>query len=129
VVPGDVVKAKVGTTVTAKLKLHLRDGYHINSDKPADEYLIPVRVTWNDGVFTGAAVAYPKPELVKMPFAEKPLSVFTGSFEVSSTFRVSPTAAAGPAAVSGKLRYQACNDRMCLPPKNIDVALQVDIVK
>ena len=55
------------------------------------------------------------------------LSVYTGAFEISSTFKVSPTAAAGPAAVSGKLRYQACNDRMCLPPKTIDLTLPVSV--
>jgi hypothetical protein len=31
--------------------------------------------------------------------------------------------------IPGKLRYQACNDRMCLQPKTIDVSLPVDIVR
>jgi hypothetical protein len=29
--------------------------------------------------------------------------------------------------VAGKLRYQACNDRMCLPPKTIDVTVPVSV--
>jgi hypothetical protein len=75
------------------------------------------------------SVAYPKPQFMKLPFSEKPVSVYTGTFDLTTSFRVSPTAAAGPAAVTGKLRYQACNDRMCLPPKNLDVNIQLDIVK
>jgi len=129
VVPGEVVKAKAGSSVTAKLKLELRQGYHVNSDKPSDEYLIPLRLTWNDGVLNGASVVYPKPQMEKLPFADKPLAVYTGEFDLTTTFKVSPTAAGGPAAVTGKLRYQACNDRMCLPPKNLDVNIQLDIVK
>jgi thiol:disulfide interchange protein DsbD len=129
VVPGDVVKAKAGSSVTAKLKVELRQGYHVNSDKPADEYLIPLRLTWNDGVLNGASVSYPKPQMEKLPFADKPMAVYTGEFDLTTTFKVSPTAPAGPAAVTGKLRYQACNDRMCLAPKNLDVNIQLDIVK
>jgi len=29
--------------------------------------------------------------------------------------------------MNGKLRYQACNDKECLPPKTIDVQFAVDI--
>jgi len=35
----------------------------------------------------------------------------------------------GPAVMTGKLRYQACNDRMCLAPKTLDVSLPVEVVK
>ena len=126
---GDVIKAKAGTTLSAKVTLNLRDGYHVNSDMPSDEYLIPIKLTWNPGVFTAGSVAYPKAKMEKMPFAEKPLSVYTGDFEIVTNFKVSPTATPGPTSVTGKLRYQACNDRMCLAPKTVDVALQVDIVK
>jgi hypothetical protein len=42
---------------------------------------------------------------------------------------VANTAPVGPGTVGGKLRYQACNDRMCLPPKTLDVDLPVDIIK
>jgi Disulphide bond corrector protein DsbC len=128
VTPG-VIKAKTGSTLTAKVTLQLRQGYHVNSDKPADEYLIPIKLTWTPGVFVTPSVSYPKSQMEKLPFADKPLSVFTGDFDILTSFSVSPTAAPGPAAVNGKLRYQACNDRMCLAPKTVDVALQVDIVK
>jgi hypothetical protein len=124
-----VIKAKAGSTLSAKITLNLRQGYHVNSDMPSDEYLIPIKLSWNSSVFTAASVSYPKAKMEKMPFQEKPLSVYTGDFDIVTNFKVSPTATPGPTSVTGKLRYQACNDRMCLAPKTIDVALQVDIVK
>jgi hypothetical protein len=29
--------------------------------------------------------------------------------------------------MSGKLRYQACNNRECLPPRTVDVGVTLDI--
>jgi hypothetical protein len=31
------------------------------------------------------------------------------------------------ATIQGKLRYQACNERECLPPKTLDVQVPMDI--
>jgi hypothetical protein len=128
--PPPPLKAKAGTTVEAKVPLSLQEGYHVNSNTPSDEYLIPLQLTWSKGVLAPAGVAYPKPRMEKYQFSpDKPLSVFSGSFELVAKFTVPASAAAGPTAMTGKLRYQACNNTMCLPPKTMDVALQVDIVK
>jgi thiol:disulfide interchange protein DsbD len=65
----------------------------------------------------------------KYSFSEKPLSVFNGDFQIVTHFKAVANAAPGPATMTGKLRYQACNNTMCLPPKTLDIALQVEIVK
>jgi hypothetical protein len=116
--------------VEARVPLTLLEGYHVNSNKPSDEYLIPLQLTWTKGVLEPAGVVFPKPRLEKYQFSpDKPLSVFSGNFELVAKFTVPATAVVGPAAMNGKLRYQACNDKMCLAPKNMDVAIQVDVVK
>jgi uncharacterized protein len=120
---------KAGTTSEVKLKLALRTGYHVNSNTPSDKYLIPLKLTWNPGPAQVEEVVFPKPQMEKVTFSPNPLSVFTGQFELTTRFKVPATAQPGPSALIGKLRYQACNDRMCLTPKNLDVAMQVDIVR
>jgi hypothetical protein len=65
----------------------------------------------------------------KYSFSEKPLSVYTGVFQIVTHFKASAKAAPGAATLTGKLRYQACNNSMCLPPKTLDLSLQVEIVK
>jgi thioredoxin:protein disulfide reductase len=129
IVTPQTITAKAGTTLSAKVTLQLKEGYHVNSNTPSEEYLIPLKLTWNPGALTSAEVKYPKAQMEKMPFAEKPLSVYTGDFDLVTSFTVSNLAKPGPTAITGKLKYQACNDRMCLAPKNVDVALQVDVVK
>jgi hypothetical protein len=129
VAPPPPLKAKAGTPAEAKLMLQLRPGYHVNSNTPSDEYLIPLKLTWAKGTLEPVDVVYPKPRMEKYSFSEKPLSVFSGQFELTARFKTPATANTGPSAMQGKLRYQACDETMCLPPKTIDVNLQVDITK
>lgn len=123
------MRAKIGSTVEIPVSLSLKEGYHVNSNKPTDAYLIPLRLTWSKGVLDPGEVVYPKPTLHKVQSEPMPLSVYSGNFELIAKFTVPSTAFAGPAAMNGKLRYQACNDKMCLAPKDLDVNVQLDIVK
>ena len=113
--------------VIAKLQLELRQGYHVNSNTPSDEYMIPLKLTWDAGPLEAREVIFPKPHLEKSEFAEKPLSVFSGEFEIATKLAVKPNAPSGLGILNGKLRYQACNDKMCLPPKTVDVKLTYEI--
>jgi DsbC/DsbD-like thiol-disulfide interchange protein len=112
-----------GAEAAQTLKLQLKPGYHVNSNKPNEEFLIPLRLSWDSPLVETVAIQYPKPLLEKAEFSEKPLSVYTGDFEVVTKFRRAAKAAPGPGFLTGKLRYQACNDKMCLPPKTIDVKI------
>jgi thiol:disulfide interchange protein DsbD len=127
VVPGEKVRIKRNESVSAKVHLQLRPGYHVNSNTPAESYLIPLKLTWKADPLEAGEVIYPKPSLEKYEFSEKPVSVFSGDFEIVTKFKAPASAPNGPAIVTGKLRYQACNDKMCLPPKTIDVPLTVEI--
>jgi hypothetical protein len=129
VAPPKKVTVKAGGTAEGALTLQLRDGYHVNSNAPADPYLIPLRLTWTPGPVEIAAVEFPKPHSEKLGFSEKPVLIFSGSFDVTTRFKAPATATLGQSLVTGKLRYQACNDRMCLAPKTVDVTLPVEIVK
>ena len=125
--PPAPVPAKRGAAAQVRLKVSLQTGYHVNSNTPSDEYLIPLKLTWTPGPLESPAVAYPKPQMEKYEFADKPLSVYTGSFELNTTFKVPAHAAVGPSVMAGKLRYQACTNKACFPPKNVDVKLPVQV--
>jgi hypothetical protein len=122
------VAGKRGQTVQAKIPVTVESGFHVNSNKPSDEYLIPLKLTWTaTGALEGGEIAYPKPTLEKYEFSEKPLSVFTGNFNLTANFKVAPNAPAGPGVAAGKLRYQACNDKACFPPKTVDVSVSYQV--
>ncbi|MEP6962263.1 MAG: protein-disulfide reductase DsbD domain-containing protein [Acidobacteriota bacterium] len=124
----ETVKAKIGSTIEVKLPLELRQGFHVNSNMPADKTLIPLKVTWTPGILAATSVTFPKPTMEKYKFSKDLLSVFTGNFEIVTKFKVAPTAPPGPTAINGEVRYQACNDSGCQFPTTVKVAVQVTLV-
>jgi hypothetical protein len=127
VAPPAKVAGKTDSQVTAKLSVELQKGYHVNSNSPSEEYLIPLRLNWEPGALQLVAVAYPQPRMEKYQFSEKPLSVFTGDFEIATRFKIPPAARKGPGILTGKLRYQACSTNTCFPPKTVEVRLPYEI--
>jgi thioredoxin:protein disulfide reductase len=99
-------------TVHAKLA----QGWHTNSHKPSEDYLIPtsLKLTPEEGVTFGES-RYPEGKLEKFSFSDKPLSVYAGDF--SMEVPVSWTGA--PPSVSGSVEFQACNDTQCLAPASV----------
>jgi hypothetical protein len=63
----------------------------------------------------------------KFQFSNKAMSVFQGDFKAQAKLKVPANAAAGVSTLLGKLRYQACNDRMCLPPRTLEIKIPVEI--
>lgn len=110
--------------VQSKIPVSVQPGFHVNSNAPKEEYLIPLKLTWTAlGALQGGQVAYPKASEVKYDFDEKPLSVFTGNFDLLVNFKVAPNAPGGPGIAAGKLRYQACNNTTCFPPLTVDIKI------
>jgi hypothetical protein len=124
--PGARITAKRGPAgVTQTLNVNVLPGFHVNSDKPKDEFLIPLKLTWDAGPLEAGAITYPKAEDIKV--GKDVLAVFTGSFAIQTHFKVRDSAAPGPAVMTGKLRYQACNNEMCFRPASMDIRLPVEI--
>ena len=125
ILPGPAVKLEPGKTAEVSVSIQIRPKYHINSNTPADEYLIPTKLTWESSGLRLTKTEYPEPETVKYSFSDKPLSVYSNKIVIVSHFAVPEKAPASLTELKGKLRYQACNNRACLPPKTADVTVRV----
>lgn len=123
--PPPLVSLKRGETAVVRVQVRVRDGYHVNSNTPSDDYLIPLRLTWEGKQLQVVKITYPNPKMEKFSFSPQPVSVFDGAFVIETVFQAQPGAQAGPGSISGRLRYQACNNRMCLPPKTVPVQAPV----
>ncbi len=121
------VTVKRGGTADLTLKAELNEGFHANSHTPSDENLIPLKLSWEPGAVTAKDVVYPKPKMEKYPFSDKPLSVVSGGFDLTTKFAAAANAPIGSSTLTGKLRYQACNDRACFPPKTVEVKVPLTI--
>jgi len=124
VAPPETLALKRGSTATQNLRVTLRSGFHVNSDKPKDEFLIPLKLTWT-GPLQVQKVVYPKPEEVKV--GNDMLNVLTGSFEIQTHFLAPAQATAGVSLMEGKLHYQACDNQSCKRPATLSVQLPVSI--
>lgn len=118
---------KRGTTADAPIDVQVLSGYHVNSNAPNEEYLIPLALRWEQGPLKPGETVFPKAEEKKYPFAEKPMSVFTDKFRIVAKFRTDAEAPAGPGVLAGKLRYQACSEDRCFPPKTVEIKLPYSI--
>ena len=118
--------AKRGEPAKQVLKAVVLEGFHVNSDKPRDEFLIPLKLTWDSATpLETKSIAYPKPEELELNGQQ--MLVYTGTVPIETEFVVSKDAPKGEATVTGKLRYQACNSHMCFRPSTLDVHFKVVI--
>jgi hypothetical protein len=125
--PVDKLTIRRGAEGEVRIKAELQSGFHVNSNTPSEDYLIPLKLTWAKEPLQAEQVIYPKPQMEKYDFSATALSVFSGNFEIVTRFKAPADARNGPATMNGKLRYQACNNKECLPPRTIEVPVTLDI--
>jgi len=105
--------------------LHFRvaQGLHVNSHTPREQYLIPTAFSIPEGAGVRLEQAsYPAGVDFTLPLDPKEkLSVYTGEFTIQTHI----VATAGDHMVEGKLRFQACDQNACMPPKTITVPIDV----
>ena len=108
-----------------QVALHFRigPGLHINSHTPKDEFLIPTTFSIPDGSGVRLEAAnYPAGTPFTLPVDPgTKLDVYTGEFTIQTRI----VAQAGDHLVEAKLRYQACDQNACMPPKTITVPIDV----
>ncbi|GAB4342470.1 MAG: protein-disulfide reductase DsbD [Calditrichia bacterium] len=115
-----VDKMERGESYDIALQVKIKPPFHINSDKPNEDFLIPTTVSFEvpEGVSVGK-VRFPEAELKKFEFSETPLAVFENTFYVYTTLTISPDFSGDQIAVGGTFGYQACDNHTCQPPTDV----------
>jgi hypothetical protein len=112
--------------VRVALRITVPPGWHVNSNRPHESFLIPTVITLAGGPWKLARVAYPPGKDVKFGFSEKPLSVYEGTV-LAGLEAVSPAAPKGAPPLRLQLRYQPCNDKQCLAPTAVAVTVPIKV--
>ena len=109
--------------------LKIRPGFHINARKPSAAYLIPtdLRADLPASFKSAGEVSYPKGELRTFAFTKTPLNVYQDKVILRVPLTAQPDAPVGQQHIPLKLRYQACNNEVCLPPVTLDVDAAVTV--
>ena len=123
-----LTRGKLGTV---DLRFHIGSGFHVNSHKPKSEFLIPTALKLDAPTdIVVAKVTYPPGEDMSFPFdpSEK-LSVYSGEFTLAVVVRPLAHVVPGKYMLRGQLKYQACDNAACYPPKQLPVEFEVKLVK
>lgn len=110
-----------GKPAVLELRFQVLQGYHVNSHTPKSELLIPTAVTLQPaaGVKSGT-LEYPNGTPYSFSFDPgTKLDVYAGAF----TVKLPVVATAGEHTVDGTLRYQACDNASCYPPRTVPVKI------
>ena len=116
----DLVKLSGGVdpsghgVMTAKIE----DGWHIQSAHPLDTFTIPTALAI-DGLIQAD---YPPHVLKTFTFSGgTKLAVYEGTIQIPFTAKLKN----GATSVNATLHYQACNDTVCLPPRDASAKINV----
>ena len=109
----------------------IASGFHVNSHKPTDEYLIATTLKPElPAGFELIDTIYPKGKLEKFAFSpEHPLDVYSESVTLVLRLSAKPTAVLGLTEIPMTLRYQACNNSTCLPPVKLPLSAKVNLAE
>ena len=118
-----------GGTIRLAVKVTLPDGFHAQSNAPRDKYLIPATLGFRapDGMRV-TEIVFPPARDFLLEGNPEPLLVFEQSFLVGAVIEVDAAASPGSVQVPARFRFQACDDRVCYMPQNVDVAWTVPVV-
>ena len=120
---------RTGTSVRAALQVRLPETLHVQSNAPRDPSFIATALTIEPPAGVQVKeIVYPKAKDLEQEGLSEPLTVFDHAFAIGVQFDVASSATPGTIEVPGKLRYQACDERMCYPPSNADARWSVRIV-
>jgi hypothetical protein len=117
-----------GSTLQIAVVAKIRNGFHINAREKSEEYLIATDLQVNAPAgFKLGEVTYPKGQLHTFSFSKKPLNVYENTITLRMPVTVLADAPLGEQHIALKLRYQACNDELCLPPAKLDVDAKINV--
>lgn len=122
--------ATVGQPLRVLLDCTLPEGWHVNAHTPLEDFLIPTEVSIAPAPAVRAfQVVYPSAKKIKLSFSDTEMAVYDAQFRIGIVVTWAEGVAPGTYSLSATLRYQACNDKTCMPPKTQSIDIPVRIAE
>jgi Disulphide bond corrector protein DsbC len=129
--PVPLTTAQRAKATMVNLDFRVPVGYHVNSNTPKSEFLIPTALKMDlpTDIILGK-IEYPAGTDMSFPFSpDEKLNVYSGDFTIAVAVHPLASVVPGKYVIRGTLRYQACDNAACYPPKNLPVSFEVKVVK
>ncbi|MFN2441527.1 MAG: cytochrome c biogenesis protein CcdA, partial [Thermoanaerobaculia bacterium] len=114
---------EAGDPVEGSVLIRIAPEWHINSWKPDDDFSIPTVVEIESPGMAIESIDYPPHIERAFSFAGgEVLAVYEGAIAVAFRgVREMP----GSITLTARVKYQACNDKVCLPPRTETAAVEI----
>ncbi len=121
-----VSSAQAGGIYDAVLILDIARHWHINSDKPYEEWLIAAELNFDTtAALIPQAIAYPPAHDIDL--ADSRMSVFDGHVIIRFQVRIAADATPGDYLLPLRFSYQPCNDKECRAPQTESLELPIRV--
>lgn len=118
------IQTRTGDEVEGTIVATIAEGWHVNSNTPTEEFAIPTVLELDPVAAQLIEAKYPPHAMKAFEFSGgKELAVYDGKFAIRFRARV----VGGAKRMTASLRYQACSDRVCLPPNT--ATADIDVTK
>jgi len=117
----------VKDTIKIALQISIKDHYHINSYEVNDPSLIQTSVAVESKEFKLLNSFFPEHKKLKFEFTENEINVYEGEIYAGLSLIASTPLDNGMYELPVSFSYQACDDKVCYPPKTINEIIKIEI--
>jgi thiol:disulfide interchange protein DsbD len=122
-------KVVAGSELLLAVEVEIAEIWHINSNSPKDEFLVPTSLSVSGNNFIEwIKVAYPPAKEYKFDFSDNPVLVWEGKFLIPFKVKFSENIETRIHPIIITIEYQACNNSACLAPNSVSDTLQLEFV-
>jgi thiol:disulfide interchange protein DsbD len=123
-----VDKLTPGSQFRVAVVMDLAAPWHVNANPVSLEGLIPTTLGFQPPPSISITrIVYPPGVRTKVGWADEPVALYSGRAVILADGHVDADAKPGPLKLEGVLRYQACNDSICVAPKNVPVLIETEV--
>ena len=117
-----------GTEFKIAARVNIDPQWHINSNKPYEDFLIPSALSIDTSTgFRLFKIIYPNAQDRKLSFSDKPLSVFENEIYIGALVKAPANIKPGTYKLAVTFNYQPCDDKTCLPPNSVSDTLSIEV--
>lgn len=113
-------KLERGGKCPVAIELTISEPWHINANPSSPDFLVPTEIKLkSEQKIKMTKVKYPEHELLVVPGSDMPYHVYGRKVIIYALLETDAAEEIEKAELEIRIRYQACNDRECLPPEEI----------
>lgn len=126
-ITGSIGAVKRGAATKGTIVMNIPGGLHVNSSRPNSEYAIATVIRISAPGAKVGSVMYPRGRNRKFEFSEDTLNVYEGRTVFGFNVNVPANFKGNVVKVRAVVRYQACTNEVCYPPKNKEITLTAKV--